>query len=163
MEMLQNDILIPFELHTKERCDDCRHSIRKGAVQAGALVQKGNRDFISLNAESTFCFETLNESRDMALETNTIVDFSFYASSSKLMLREWIILSEDLLDMAADPSLGLPKDDLQKALAKVQEELSSIANHFIAAHEKLFLMGAPAPTEKILRDYAEGHHIDDCE
>jgi len=161
--MLENDILIPFELHTKGKCDSCRKNIRGVFKRTAALIHKDGLEFISLNSYSTFMHETLNRLRDMAIDSQTAEDYSFYAAHAKQMVNVWILLGDDIMNMAADSRYSTIKNDLLQAWEDINTELKGLVDHFKSSHEILLHMGALAPTVEILRDYAEGHQADECE
>ncbi len=68
-----------------------------------------------------------------------------------------LLFGTNILDMGADPNSGLAKNDLQDGLANVRIEMGDISEHFASAHEKLFQMGALAPTVEILKDFIKDH------
>ena len=156
MKKIKTDILIPFELHVRERCDNCSEAIHDRFTRAKALVKKGGQEFISLNSYSSIWFDLLEEIRDIVDKEQTVEKFSFYAAQAKHMLEEWITLISDILEMGADSSTGLSKDDLQKGLEDVMTEIKDILDDFTSASEELFQMGAPFPTREFLRNILEG-------
>ena len=161
--MLRKDISIPFNLHTKGKCDSCRKNIRGIFKRADALIYKDELEFISLNFYSTFMHETLNRLMDMAIDSQTAEDYSFYAAHTKQMVNDWILLGDDIMNMAADSRYSTIKNDLLQAWENVNTELKGLVDHFKSSHEILLHMGAPAPTVEILRDYVECHQADECE
>ena len=163
MKTLKKETLIPFELHTKGKCESCRKSIRGVFKRAAALSYKDGIESISLNSFSIFMHDTLNELRNMALDSQTAEDYSFYASHAAEMVKEWMSFGRDIINMAADSQDSALKDDLLQAWKNVNIELKGLVDHFISAHEFLFHMGAPAPSVEILRAYVEGHQTDECE
>lgn len=163
MSSLANDILIPLELHTEEKCDNCLKSTRKLFKLAGALIQKDGKEYISLNSYSTFMHGHLNRLRDMSIESQTAEDYSFYASHAAEMMKSWKLFSENILNMASDSLYSVIKNDLLLSWKKVKTELKGLVEHFISAHETLLQMGAPAPSVQILLKYRDGHKADDNE
>jgi hypothetical protein len=163
MKKLEKDVLIPFKLHTKGKCDSCRKNIRELFKRGDALIHQNGLEFISLNSFSTFMHKHLNRLRDLAIDSQTAEDYSFYAAHATMMVNDWILFGEDIINMAADSCYSTIKNDLLQAWEKVNTELKGLVDHFISAHEILLHMGAPAPTVEILKDYAEGHQKDDCE
>ena len=157
MNKIKTDILIPFDLHVKDRCKDCRKAIHDRLTRAKALVKKSGQEFVSLNSYSTTCFDMLENMRDMANETQTVEDFSFCAAYAKHVLEEWVAFGTNILDMGADPNSGLSKDDLQQGLTDVMTELKDILDDFTSASKELFQMGASFPTKEIFKDFLKDH------
>ena len=155
MKKTKIDILIPFDLHARGRCDNCRSNIHDVFTIAKALVKKSGHKYVSLRPFSAFSFNLLEDLRNMAVKSQTDEDFSFYASQTKLMLDKWVAFTRDILNMGGSSTSGLSKDDLQIGLADLISELREIFDQFISAHEKLFQMGAPFPTEEILRSFSK--------
>jgi hypothetical protein len=163
MTRLEKDVLIPFDLHTKGKCDNCRKSIRAVFDKADALSQENEIEYISFKTYSTFMHDTLSGLENMAVESQTEEDYSFYASLAAKLVKEWMLFGVDIMNMAVDPRNSAIRSDLFKAWVTVNSELKSLVDHYISSHKILFDMGAPPPSDEILRGYAEGHNLHECE
>ena len=155
MRSLNTDILIPFKLHLREKCDNCVQNLREVLNLASALIQIDGIEYISFNTYSAFMHDTLYGLREMSIESRTAEDYSFYASHSSLMIDRWKLFCEDILDMAADPLYSDIKNDLFHAWDKIKAEVKELVDHFVSAHEALLQMDAPAPSIEILKAYRD--------
>ena len=163
MKSLKKDLLIPFDLHIEEKCGSCHKNKREFFKRADALIYKDGLEFISLKSYSTFMHEHLNRLRDMSINSQTAEDYSFYASHAKVMVNDWILFDENIMNMASDSRYSTIKNDLIQAWENVNTELRGLVSHFISAHETLLQMGAPAPSVRILLKYRDSHKADDNE
>jgi hypothetical protein len=153
MEKKDNEILIPFELHALGHTGVCQDVMRQRFELAKALINENEHRLISLQTYTLFHMEMLEAFASGAIESQLEVDVCFYAYQATLMLHDWEMLVNDLINMRADREhMKIGKEHLTVKLSKLIDQQKMIMEHAACAKKLLFDNSFSFPTIDSLKE-----------